>query len=185
MISRSPSPAVNNPHSTCRTESPASHRDLLSLFASNDEEFNNSPSEDDQDIAPDPEMTNVSETQSEASSDDIQFRMLIEEVLKLLPADMFPRKTDEFPGGNRPTSSIDLELQKVAKKSISLPQSRRPLMKAVDCLKESLGASKVDDSFPMLPTITQDWVISRADIKKLVPLRCYQAHNEFLPTTTA
>ena len=122
IISRSPSPAVNNPHSTSRTESPASHRDPLSLCASNDDEFNNSPSEDDQDVAPDPEMTNVSETHSEASSDDIQFRMLIEEVLKLLPADMFPRKTDEFPGGNRPRSSIDLELKKVAKKSISLPQ---------------------------------------------------------------
>ena len=185
MISRSPSPAVNNPHSTSRTESPGSHRVLLILCASNDDEFDNSPSEDDQDLAPDPEMTNVSDTHSEASSADIKFRMLIEEVLKLLPADMFPRKTDEFPGGNRPRSSIDLEIQKVAKKSISLPQSRRPLMKAVDCLKESLGASKVDDSFPMPPTITQDWVPSRADIKKLVPLKSYQAHNEFLPTTTA
>ena len=185
MISRSPSPAVNSPHSNSRTENLASHRDILSLCASNDDEFNNLPSEDDQDLAPDPEMTNVSETHSEASLYDIQFQMLIEEVLKLLLAHMFPRKTDEFSGGNRPRSSIDLEIQKVAKKSISLPQSRRPLMKAVDCLKESLGASKVDDSFPMPPTITQDWVPSRADIKKLVPLKSYQAHNEFLPTTTA
>ena len=185
MISRSPLPAVISPHSTSRTENTASHRDILSLCGSNDDEFNNSPSEDDQDLAPDPEMTNVSDTHSEAASEDIQFRMLIEEVLKLLPADMFPRKTDEFPGGNRPRSSIDLELQKVAKKSISLPQSRRPLMKAVDCLKESLGASRVDDSVPMPPTISQDWVPSRADIKKLVSLRCYQAHNEFLPTTSA
>ena len=115
----------------------------------------------------------------------MKFQILLEEVLKLLPADMFPRKTDEFPGGNRPRSSIELEMQKVTKKSISLPQSRRPLMKAVDCLKESLGASKVDDSFPMPPTITQDWVPSKADIKKLVQLRYYQAHKEFLPTATA
>ena len=183
MISRSPSPAVTSPHS--RTENTASHRDILSLCASNDDEFNNSHSEDDQDLAPDPELTNVSDPHSEAASEDIQFRMLIEEVLKLLPADMFPRKTDEFPGGNRPRSSIDLELQKVAKKSISLPQSRRPLMRAIDCLKESLGASRVDDSVPMPPTISQDWVPSQVDIKKLVPLRCYQAHNEFLPTTSA
>ena len=98
---------------------------------------------------------------------------------------MFPRKTDEIPGGNRPRSSIDLDIQKDAKKSISLPQSRRPLMKALDCLKESLGASKVDDSVQMPPTISQDWVPSRADIKKLVSLRCYQAHNDFLPTTSA
>ena len=58
-------------------------------------------------------------------------------------------------------------------------------MKAVDCLKESLGASKVDDSFLMPPTITQDWVPSKPDIKKLVKLKYYQAHNEFLPTATA
>ena len=138
MISRSPSPAVTSPQS--RTENTASHRDILSLCASNDDEFNKLPSEDDQDLAPDPELTNLSDPHSEVASEDIQFRMLIEEVLKLLPADMFPRKTDEFPGGNRPRSSIDLELQKVAKKSISLPQSRRPLMRAIDCLKESLGA---------------------------------------------
>ena len=43
----------------------------------------------------------------------------------------------------------------------------------------------MDDAFPMPPTITQDWVPSRADIKKLVQLKFYQAHNEFLPTTTA
>ena len=185
MNSRSPSPAVTSPHFTSRTENTAPHRDILSLCASNDDEFNNSHSEDDQDLAPDPELAYVSDTHSEAASEDIQFRILIEEVLKLLPADMFPRKTDEFLVGNRPRSSIDLELQKVAKKSISLPQSRRPLMKAVDCLKESLGASRVDDFVRMPPTISQDWVPSKVDLKKLVPLRSYQAHNEFLPTTSA
>ena len=50
--SRSPSPADDNPHSASRTVSPVSHRDLLSLFADNDDEFN-SHSEDNQDLAPD------------------------------------------------------------------------------------------------------------------------------------
>ena len=50
--SRSPSPADDNPHSASRTASPASHRDHLSLFADNDDEFN-SHSEDNQDLAPD------------------------------------------------------------------------------------------------------------------------------------
>ena len=89
--SRSPSPAVTSPHFTSRTENTGSHRDILSLCASYDDEFNNSHSEDDQDLAPDPQLANVSNTHSEAASEDIQFRMLIEEVLKLLPADMFPR----------------------------------------------------------------------------------------------
>ena len=59
------------------------------------------------------------------------------------------------------------------------------MIKAVDCLNESLGATAVDGSFPMPPTITQDWVPSRADIKKLVKLRYYQAHNEFIPSVNA
>ena len=182
--SRSPSPADVNPHSASRTASPASHRDHLSLFADNDDEFN-SHSEDNQDLAPDTEMQNVSEIQSDVSTDDMKFQNLVEEVFKLLPANMFPRKAEEFFVGNRPRSSIELEMQKVTKKSISLPQSRGPLIKAVDCLKESLGASEVDGSFPMPPTITQDWVPSRADIKKLVKLKYYQAHNEFVPTANA
>ena len=50
--SRSPSPADDNSHSTSRTVYPASHRDHLSLFAGNDDEFN-SHSEDNQGLAPD------------------------------------------------------------------------------------------------------------------------------------
>ena len=153
--SRSSSPAVDNPHSASRTASPASHRDHLSLFADNDDEFN-SQSEDNQVLAPDVEIQDVSKIQSEVSIDDMGFQNLVEEVFKLLLADMFPKKTEEFLGGNRPRSSIELEMLKATKKSISLPQSRRPLMKAVDCLNESLGASEVDGSFPMPPTITHD-----------------------------
>ena len=93
------------------------------------------------------------------------FLNLVEEVFRLLLANMFPRKTEEFLGGNRPRSSIELEIRKATKMSISLPQSRRLLIMAVDYLNESLEASEVDGSFPMPPTITQDWVPSRADIK--------------------
>ena len=50
--SRSPSPADDNPHSASRTAYPASHRDHLSLFAGNDDEFS-SHSEDNQDLTPD------------------------------------------------------------------------------------------------------------------------------------
>ena len=37
----------------------------------------------------------------------------------------------------------------------------------------------------MPSTITQDWVPSRADIKKQVKFKCYQVHNEFIPTENA
>ena len=50
--SRSSSPTDDNPHSTSWTAYPVSHRDHLSLFAGNDDEFN-SHSEDNQDLVPD------------------------------------------------------------------------------------------------------------------------------------
>ena len=183
IISRSPSPAGGNPQSASRAASPASHRDHLSLFADSNDEFN-SHSEDAQDLAPD-NTDPVPETQSELSPENIGFVNLVEEVFKLLPADIFPRKTEELLGGNRPRSSIELEVRKATKKSCSLPQSRRPLMQAIQCLNESLGASEVDGTFPIPSTITQDWVPSRADIKKQVKFKCYQAHNEFIPTENA
>ena len=93
--SRSSSPADDNPHSASRTASPASHRDHLSLYADNDEEFN-SQSEDNLDLVPDTETQHVSETQSEISTNDMGFVNLVEEVFKLLPADMFPKKTESF-----------------------------------------------------------------------------------------
>ena len=122
LASRSPSPAGVNPQSAHRAASPASHRDHLILYAdSNDELY--SHSEDAQDSGPD--NTNpVPENQSEISQEDIGFSGLIDEVFKLLPLDMFPRKTEEFLGGNRPRSSIELEVGKATKKNCSLPQSR-------------------------------------------------------------
>ena len=77
---RSPSPADDIPHSASRTASPASHRDHLSLFADNDDDFY-SQSEDNQDLAPDTEIQHVSETQSEISTDDMGFLNFVEEVL--------------------------------------------------------------------------------------------------------
>ena len=115
----------------------------------------------------------------------MMFQNLIEEVFKLLPANRFPKKTDDVLGGNRPRSSIEMELLKAPKKSISLPQSKCPLSKTTDCIKQSLGAVETDGSYPMPSTIAQDWLPSKADINKLVKLRYYQAHDEFIPTTNA
>ena len=120
------------------------------------------------------------------SSEDMKFQNLIEEVFKLLPADRFPRKTDNVLGGNKPRSSIEMELMKAPKKSISLPQSKGPLSKTIDCIKQSLGSvEQADGSYPMPSTIVQDWLPSKADINKLVKLKYYQAHEELIPTATA
>ena len=181
IISRS-SPPDDNPHSASAA-SPASHRDSLSLYADNSDKLNNSQPEDGHDLAPD-NADHVSESRSEVSPEDMQFVSIVEEI-KLLQADMFPRKTEELLGVNRPRSSIELEVRKTTRKNTSLLQSRRPLMKAIECLNESLGASEVDGTFSMPSTITQDWVPSRADIKKQGKFKFYQAHNEFIPTANA
>ena len=152
-------------------------RDHLSLYA-DDDEFN-SHIEDHQDLVPEAEI------HSNVSSEDMKFQNLIEEVFKLLPADRFPKKTDDVLGGNRLRSSIEMEMMKAPKKNISLPQSKCPLIKTIDCIKQSLGAVEVDGSYPMAPTIAQDWLPSRADINKLFKLKYYQAHNELISTTNA
>ena len=116
----------------------------------------------------------------------MKFQNLIEEVFKLLPADRFPRKTDNVLGGNKPRSSIEMELMKAPRKSISLPQSKGPLSKTIDCIKQSMGSvEQADGSYPMPSTIIQDWLPSKSDINKLVKLKYYQAHEELIPTATA
>ena len=185
MRSRSSSSADEIPHGSApRIERPALSRDHLSLYA-DDDQFN-SDSEDHQDLAPEAEIhSNVSDIHSNVSSEDMKFQNLIEEVFKLLPADRFPKKTDDVLGGNKPRSSIEMELMKAPKKSISLPQSKCPLSKTIDCIKQSLGAVETDGSYPMPSTIAQDWLPSKADINKLVKLKYYQAHEEFIPTANA
>ena len=42
---------------------------------------------------------------------------------------------------------------KAPKKSISLPQSKCPLIKTIDCIKQSLGAVEVDGSYSMPPQL--------------------------------
>ena len=169
--SRSPSSADEIPHgATPRIESPALSRDHLSLYA-DDDQFN-SHSEDHQDLAPEAEIhSNVSEIHSNVSWEDMKFQNLITEDFKLLPADRFPKKTDDVLGGNSPRSSIEMELLKAPKKSISLPQSKCPLSKTIDCIKQSLGAVETDGSYPMPATIAQDWLPSKADVNKLVKLK--------------
>ena len=116
----------------------------------------------------------------------MKFQNLIEEVFKLLPADRFPRKIEGVLGRNKPRSSIEMELMKAPRKSICLPQTKGPLSKALDCIKQSMGSvEQKDGSYPMPSTVAQDWLPSKSDINKLVKLKYYQSHEELIPTATA
>ena len=151
--------------------SPSLLRDGISLCADDDNQFN-SHSEEHQDLIPDTEIrSNASDIHSNMSSEDMKFQNLIEEVFKLLPADRFPRKTEGVLGGNKPLSSIEMELMKAPRKSFSLPQTKGPLSKALDCIKQSMGSvEQKDGSYPMPSTVAQDWLPSKSDINKLVKL---------------
>ena len=75
---------------------------------------------------------------------------------------------------------------KAPRKSISLPQTKGPLSKALDCIKQSMGSvEQKDGSYPMPSTVAQDWLPSKSDINKLVKLKYYQSHEELIPTATA
>ena len=185
--SRSSSSAQESSHVPApRAVSPSLLRDGISLCADDDDQFN-SHSEEHQDLAPDTEIrSNASDIHSNMSSEDMKFQNLIEEVFKLLPADRFPRKTESVLGGNKPRSSIEMELMKAPRKSISLPQTKGPLSKALDCIKQSMGSvEQKDGSYPMPSTVAQDWLPSKSDINKLVKLKYYQSHEELIPTATA
>ena len=185
--SRSSSSAEESSHVPApRAVSPSLLRDGISLCADDDDQFN-SHSEEHQDLAPDTEIrSNASDIHSNMSSEDMKFQNLIEEVFKLLLADRFPRKTESVLGGNKLRSSIEMELMKAPRKSISLPQTKGPLSKALDCIKQSMDSvEQKDGSYPMPSTVAQDWLPSKSDINKLVKLKYYQSHEELIPTATA
>ena len=185
--SRSSSSAEESFHVPApRAVSPSLLRDGISLCADDDDQFN-SHSEEHQDLAPDTEIrSNASDIHSNMSSEDMKFQNLIDKVFKLLPADRFPRKTENVLGGNKPRSSIEMELMKAPRKSISLPQTKGPLSKTLDCIKQSMGlVEQKDGSYPMPSTVAQDWLPSKSDINKLVKLKYNQSHEELIPTATA
>ena len=185
--SRSSSSAEESSHVPApMAVSPSLLQDGISLCADDDDQFN-SHSEEHQDLTPDTEIrSNASDIQSNMSSEDMKFQNLIEEVFKLLPADRFPRKTKSVLGGNKPHSSIEMELMKAPRKSISLPQTKGPWSKALDCIKQSMGSvEQKDGSYPMPSTVAQAWLPSKSDINKLVKLKYYQSHEELIPTATA
>ena len=70
-------------------------RDHISLYADVDVKFN-SLSEDHQDLAPEDETHNVSEIHSIASSEDMRFQNLIEEVLSFFWPASSQRKQMRF-----------------------------------------------------------------------------------------
>ena len=131
--SRSSSSAEENSHVPApRAVSPSLLRDGISLCADDDDQFN-SHSEEHQDLIPDTEIrSNASDIHSNMSSEDMKFQNLIEEVFELLPADRFPRKTEGVLGGNKPHSSIEMELMKAQGKAFPCLRQRvlcqRPLI---------------------------------------------------------
>ena len=79
------------------------------------------------------------------------FLNLLKKCFRLLLADMFPRKTEEFWEGTGQDLPLSWRSGRLPKDYFSA-SIKGLLIMAVDCLNESLEASEVDGSFPMPPT---------------------------------
>ena len=82
------------------------------------------------------------------------FPLIIEEIFELLPADKFPRKSvsDSSSLPQRPESSIEEDLKKEDRKSISLPQSQ--------ILSNTMNFIQNQYKKDLLP---EDWTVSKKE----------------------
>ena len=134
-----------------------------------DNDFENSS--EHRDSVQDPGGDDFEPTEDEERA---SFYQLIEEVFKFLPADRFPRKSEVVESNPRPRSSIELDVKKTQRKSISLPQS--PVVwDSVTYIQNSLENT----------VIGENWIPAAKDIAKLVTMKFYQAHNEKFSTSSA
>ena len=154
------------------TNSPArsnTEHDISINVRPQDNDFENSSKH--RDSVQDPGGDDFEPTEDE---ERIRFFQLIEEVFKFLPADRFPRKSEVVESSPRPRSSIELDVKKMQKKSISLPQS--PVVSdSVTFIQNSLENT----------AMVENWIPAAKDISKLVTMKYYQAHNEKFSTSSA
>ena len=121
-----------------------------------------------------PERNSTAEQNEENpdTEERLRFSSVIEEIFKLLPSEKFPSKADASTSISRPKSSIEGDIIKDEKKSISLPQSQL-----------------IPDTFEFIQDqvkkelLTENWAIRKKDQDNLVNMRYYQAHNEKIPTS--
>ena len=106
-----------------------------------------------------------------ADSEAIKFSSLVEEILKLLPEDKFPREPERDPSDCRPRSSIQMDQERAPRKSISLPQSS-VVKTTIERIAKNLSKTPPVDN----------WCPSDKDVLSVAGLKFYKAHCEFFPT---
>ena len=123
-----------------------------------DNDFENSS--EHMDSVQDPGGSDFEPTEDEERA---SFYQLIKEVFKFLPADRFPRKSEVVESNPRLRSSIELDVKKTQRKSISLPQS--PVVSdSVTFIQSSLENT----------VIGENWIPAAKDIAKLVTMKFYR-----------
>ena len=106
-----------------------------------------------------------------ADSEAIKFSSLVEEILKLLPEDKFPREPERDPSDCRPRSSIQMDQERAPRKSISLPQSS-VVKTTIERIAKNLSKTPPVDN----------WCPGDKDVLSVAGLKFYKAHCEFFPT---
>ena len=106
-----------------------------------------------------------------ADSEAIKFSSLVEEILKLLPEDKFPREPERDPSDCRPRSSIQMDQERALRKSISFPQSS-VVKTTIERIAKNLSKTPPVDN----------WCPGDKDVLSVAGLKFYIAHCEFFPT---
>ena len=135
-----------------------------------------SKSQETTNIADSQFLSNVEPPEFQDEEEKFSFAQVIDEIFNILPEEKFPRKeagTDDNP---RPKSSIESEMVKEKRKSISLPQSAL----IVDSINFIQNQLKLNNK-----SFTENWLPTNKDISALANLKYYQAHAEKFMTSSA
>ena len=120
--------------------------------------------------------SNVEPPEFQDEEEKFSFAQVIDEIFNILPEEKFPRKETGTEDNPRPKSSIESEMVKEKRKSISLPQSAL----IVDRINFIQNQLKLSNKF-----FTENWLPTTKDNSALANLKYYQAHAEKFMTSSA
>ena len=121
-------------------------------------------------------LSNVEPPEFQDEEKKFSFTQVIDEIFNILPEEKFPRKEAGTEDNPRPKSSIESEMVKEKRKSISLPQSAL----IVDSINFIQNQLKLNNK-----SFTENWLPTTKDISALANLKYYQAHAEKFMTSSA
>ena len=117
-------------------------------------------------------LSNVEPQEFQDEEEKFSFAQVIDEIFNILPEEKFPRKETGTEDNPQTKSSIESEMVKEKRKSISLPQSAL-IVDSINFIQNLSNKS-----------FTENWLPTTKDIWALANLKYYQAHAEKFMTSS-